>query len=110
MTHDTVTAESASGNKMTKEQWLAVLKEAALQIDPETAEVHFEYAQILDPYGVHDDLPEECQCVGRVYFAHSPGSDVWVWFGDLPDATRDRLQARLDEAGDLKRTDDLDWL
>jgi len=33
-----------------------------------------------------------------------------VWFGDLPDATRDRLQARLDEAGDLKRTDDLDWL
>ena len=49
MTHDTVTAESASGNKMTKEQWLAVRKEAALQIDPETAEVHFEYAQNSTP-------------------------------------------------------------
>ena len=37
MTRDIVTADSAGGS-MTKEQWLAVRKEAALQIDPETAE------------------------------------------------------------------------
>ena len=39
----------------------------------------------------HADLPEECDCVGRVYFARSPGSDVWVNFYDLPEATRDAL-------------------
>src|SRR5262249_48823397 len=25
------------------------------------------------------------------YFARSPGSEVWVWFGDLPDAIEDAL-------------------
>ena len=44
-----------------------------------------------DPYGVDPELPEEYWQVGREYFARSPGSDVWVWFGDLPDATRDAL-------------------
>jgi hypothetical protein len=66
-----------------------------------------QYAQILDPYGVKPDLPRECQCVGRVYFARAPGSGMWVWFGDLPDATRDRLLARID-AGEF--THDLTWL
>jgi hypothetical protein len=51
----------------------------------------YTYVQVLDPYGDNPDLPEECQQVGRDYFARSPGSDVWVWFGDLPDATRDAL-------------------
>ena len=41
----------------------------------------------LDPYGVYPELPEELQQVGREYFARSPGSDIWVWFGDLPEAT-----------------------
>ena len=68
--------------------WLASRKEAGFKIDPETAEVDWEYAQVLDPYGVYPELPEESQQVGRAYFARSPGSDVWVWFGDLPDATR----------------------
>jgi hypothetical protein len=50
---------------MTLEQWLAVRKEAGLQMDPETAEVHWEYGRSFDPYGVYPDLPEECQCIGR---------------------------------------------
>jgi hypothetical protein len=33
--------------KMTIEQWLAIRKEAALKIDPETAEVEWIYAQTL---------------------------------------------------------------
>ena len=45
----------------------AIRKEAGRKIDPETAEV----------------------LLG--FFARSPGSDVWVWFGDLSDATRDAL-------------------
>ena len=43
----------------------------------------------LDPYGVYPDLPEECQQVGREYFARSTGSDIWVHFHDLPEETRD---------------------
>ena len=35
-----------------------------------------------------DNLPEEADCVGRVYFLQAPGSDVWVETGDLPDDTR----------------------
>jgi hypothetical protein len=77
--------------KMTVEQWLAIRKEAGLKIDPETAEVDWNYAQTLDPYGVHGDLPEDCRQIGREYFARSPGSDIWVSFIDLPDATREAL-------------------
>jgi hypothetical protein len=65
------------------ERWLAVRKEAALQINSETAEVCWVYAQTSDPYGVEPDLPEEYQQVGREYFARSPGSDIGVWFGPM---------------------------
>ena len=77
-------------SQTTKEQWLTVRKEAALRIDPETAEVLWDYALTLDPYGI-EGVPEEYQQVGREYFARSPGSDIWVWFGDLPDTTRHAL-------------------
>jgi hypothetical protein len=73
------------------EQWLATRKEAGRQIDPETAEVDWWYAQTLDPYGVDHNLPGECQQIGREYFACAPGTDVWVWFGDLPTATERAL-------------------
>lgn len=77
--------------EMSVEEWLAVRKEAGLKIDPETAEVEWWYAQTLDPYGVYPDLPEECHQVERAYFACSPESDIWVEFGDLPEATRNAL-------------------
>lgn len=48
-------------------------------------------AQTEDPYGVVPDLPEQRQLVGREYFARSPGSDIWVWFSDLPKATKRAL-------------------
>jgi hypothetical protein len=73
------------------EDWLAIRKEEALKIDPGTAEVTWHYAQTLDLYGVCPDLPEECQCIGREYFARSPGSDIWVHFGDLPEKVREAL-------------------
>jgi hypothetical protein len=80
--------------KSTVKQWLAICKKAGRQIDPETAEVDWNYALTLDPYGVHPELPEEYWQVGREYFARSPGSDVWVWFGDLPKATSNALWKR----------------
>jgi hypothetical protein len=83
-------AEKASAAREL-EEWLAIRKEAGLKIDPETAEMHWCYAQTLDLYGVYPELPEECQQVGRACFARSTGSDIRVWFGDLPKPTRDAL-------------------
>jgi hypothetical protein len=89
--HDAKLKTVSVGIDQERESWLAIRKEAALEIDPETADVDWCYAHTLDPYGVHPELPEEYQQIGREYFARSPGSDVWVWFGDLPDATREAL-------------------
>jgi hypothetical protein len=86
---DIATIDSDATNaQITLEQWLAIRKEAGLKIDPETAEVYWEWGQILDPYGV-PDLSEEEQQIGRLYFARSPGSDIWVSFYDLPDDVRE---------------------
>jgi len=80
--------------EMSVEQWLAIRKDAGRHIDPETAEVFWTYIQVLDPYGTDPDLPAECQCIGRGYFARSPASDIWVLFDDLPDATREALWSK----------------
>jgi hypothetical protein len=73
------------------ELWLRIRKDEGQKIDPETAEVHWTFAQTLDPYGIHPDLPEEFDQVGREYFARRPGSEIWVHFSDLPDETCKRL-------------------
>ena len=95
--------------EMTIEEFLAIRKEAGLKIDPEIAEVHWCYAQIVDPYGIHPNLPDEAWCVGRAYFARSPDSDVWVEFRDLPKATRDALRQKLDNGGFPDDDDDLSF-
>jgi hypothetical protein len=89
------------------EQWLAIRKEAGLKIDPATAELSWGWGYILDPYGVYD-LSDEERCAGRTYFARAPGSDIWVEFRDLPDATRKAMWARKN-AGDFD-DDDMSWL
>ena len=99
------------------QEFLSVRKEAGLKIDPATAEVDWEWGQPADPYGIRTDLSEEAQQVGRVNFARSPGGDIWVSFGDLPDATIKALWARLDRERFVSRerfaSDDLgdaSWL
>ena len=72
-------------------QFLAIRKAEGLKIDPRTAEVDWCYAQVLDPYGIYDDLSPEEYCVGRAYFARAPESDIWVSFYDLPHDTREAL-------------------
>jgi hypothetical protein len=59
---------------MSIEDWLATREEVGRQVDPETAEVDWFYAQTLDPYGLKE-LPEELQQTGREYFARAPGPD-----------------------------------
>jgi hypothetical protein len=93
---DVPVKKKTAAEKAEIERWLAIRKEEALKLDPETAEVDWWYEQVLDPYGVFDEweLPEEFDCVGRAYFARAPGSDIWVWFGDLPKQTVERLRQR----------------
>jgi hypothetical protein len=87
-------------------KFFADRRRAGREIDPNTAEVDWAYAQTLDPYGIYTflpedmkygpgpDLPDELYCVGREYFARARGSDVWVWFGDLPEATAEALSEK----------------
>jgi hypothetical protein len=77
-------------------------KKAGFKIDPETADVTFNWGDICDPYG---HSPGTAECIGRNYFARSPDGDEWVEFGDLPEPTRDRLWARI-RAGDFDKADD----
>jgi hypothetical protein len=93
--------------KMGLEEWLAIRREAGLKIDPETAEVDWQYRHVLDPYEVRDLTPEE-MCIGRSYFARAPGSDIWVSFYDLSKETVKALWDRID-AGTLKFTDFIDF-
>jgi hypothetical protein len=50
-------------------QFRALRRDAGLMIDPETAEVEWNYAQTLDPYGI-EQLPEDIQrarsCLDRL--------------------------------------------
>lgn len=71
-----------------------VRKEAALVIDPETAEVEWTYGDTMNPYGGQKDLPDEYKQIGRLYFARAPDSDISVSFADLPEAVTRSLQQK----------------
>ena len=93
----------------TLEVWLAIRKEAGLNIDPETAEVMWDYCYTIDPYNVYSDLHQEEKQIGREYFARAPGSNVWVNYGDLPDATLGALRGSEQERRSLD-DDQIPWL
>jgi hypothetical protein len=80
---------------LSPEQWLAKREEVGTKIDPNTAEVIASNEQALDPYGVHGDPPGCYQGFTPEWFVRAPGSDVWVWNGDLPKATQQALFKRL---------------
>jgi hypothetical protein len=69
----------------------ALRKAVGKLIDPETAEVNWRYAEMIDPYGDYECVPPHLQCTGRAHFARAPGTNVWVDSGDLPEATYKRL-------------------
>jgi hypothetical protein len=58
----------------------AELEELIKKIDPETAELTWGYANVVDPYGMTDD---EMECIGIEYFVIVCGRAVA--FTDLPD-------------------------
>ena len=65
---------------------LGSLEREACDMDPETAEVRWGY----DP-----NPTAPWQDFDRFYYARRPGSDHWVWFGFLPNETRNRLGHRM---------------
>ena len=85
--------EAAMATPESKE-WLATRKEIGRQIDPDAAEVIWQFEPVLDPYQVCKDLPDQLQLVGREYFARSLETEVWVSFDDLPKSSRNRLWRR----------------
>jgi hypothetical protein len=86
------------------QEWLAIREKAGQELDPEIAEVMWDWVQTLDPYGVCPDIPDELNSVGREFFARAIGSDIWVQFSDLPEATAARLWQRI-KAGDFRPTE-----
>ncbi|MEW8525575.1 MAG: hypothetical protein AB2552_21275 [Candidatus Thiodiazotropha endolucinida] len=90
------TKSEKTAEELTVEQWLAIRLSEGKRIDPETAEVTICRSQILDPYGVDPDLPDECHQVGRLYFARNPDSEIRVCFYDVSEDKRDRLWVRLE--------------
>ena len=88
------------------EQLDAIRKEAGRRIHPETADVYWRFVYLHDPYGDGLEIPEEYRCVGRAWFACSPGIDIWVWIDDLPKTTRDALRGKSE---DDRNEDELPW-
>jgi hypothetical protein len=73
------------------DRFMKVRVNEGLKIDPETAEVDFQWVDLVDPYGICPYDANSESCIGRCYFARAPGSDIWVAFYDLPKSTRDAL-------------------
>jgi len=74
-----------------REEWLAIRKKAGRKINPETADIKWEYGNALDPYGIRPEFWGPYHQFQWNYFARSPRSDIWVFFYDLPTATRHAL-------------------
>jgi hypothetical protein len=85
----------SSTKQRRRQQWLAIRKEAATKIDPETAEVSWEYGSVRDPYYLFEHGDDWEDNIGRNYFVRAPGSDMWVWDGDLPEKVHAALWERL---------------
>jgi hypothetical protein len=71
----------------------AEMKDKALKVDPETAELFKTYIDIMDPYGIYPQ--SAAPCFGSGHFARNLGDEEWISFHDLPEATRERLWARV---------------
>ena len=77
------------------DRFMKVRVDEGLKIDPETAEVRWEYVRVMNPYGIYPYQEELDDCIGRGYFARVPGSDIWVHFDELLESTREALWTKL---------------
>jgi hypothetical protein len=77
-------------NDAKAEAFYAHMKLEGLLIDPETAEVCWQFRSDADPYEI-GAYPDADVYVGRQYFAKRPGSEIWVCFRHIPDEVREKL-------------------
>ena len=99
--------DKAGEDQLTVEQWLQIRKETGLRIDPETAEVLWNYEYTLDPYGVSERFPAtkrtSCMSVmgrGRqfaTYGCSRPHATSSRWSVDYPRTTAIAELGFLDE-------------
>lgn len=87
-------SDQSANDRLSVDEWRAIHREEGRRINPDTAEVFWTYGQIADPYGF-GNLPPGYECLGPLHFARRPGSEIWVEFGDLPQATLDALRERM---------------
>jgi hypothetical protein len=97
MTDQAETTEQDGYVRIKVQHFYALMELAGQQIDPATCEVDWTWAETNDAYGVHPHLllPSELGAPNRQYFACNPGSDIWVSFDELPDATLKALRHRM---------------
>jgi hypothetical protein len=76
---------------------LALQGEAALTIDPKTAETFWSYGDHFHPNGKGPEVPDNC--LVRLCHVSSPGSKISVWMGDLPEETGRALRLKLAKEG-----------
>jgi hypothetical protein len=95
-------AQNSKSDEISDGEWLTIRKEAALHIDPETAEVAGFYGNNFDPYDLGNAPDEQ---LGWNYFARAPESNVWVSFRDLPAATLEAFWKRAGFGGKKSRFD-----
>lgn len=76
-------------------------KDEALKIDPDTANYTWYTTLVDDPYELSEDLQVlEWNFRSRISdesFVAAPGSDLWIWHGDLPREVFDKLWRRVEE-------------
>jgi hypothetical protein len=99
MTGDKISALPRTSHLLTLDEfkaWVATREDAGRNIDIDTCELDWWYAEEQDPYGLLRALGQELNsCINRVRFVRDPQSRGWVCLFDLPE---DKVKAMHDRA------------
>jgi hypothetical protein len=79
------------GSEHFRKDFLALINEEALKIDPATAEMIWINGDTLDPYALGPESPFQPDTLCDVY---SPENKRSVWIGDLPIGIREALRLK----------------
>jgi hypothetical protein len=85
------TLRALRGSEHFRKDFLALVKEEGLKIDPATAEMIWTQGDALDPYALGPESPFQPD---TLCFVYSPGKTNCVWIGDLPIETREALRLK----------------
>ena len=72
------------------QEFLVRVREAGRKINPETARIRAEKGYVLNVYDLYPFGEDNYGAIN--YFAFEPESELWVWFEDIPEPIRNRLE------------------